>query len=498
MLEEGKTMEEMARMTQVDKETVRKMVKTLSREKFAEKSAKGSPTVTPAIPPPAETPPLVVGEITFSSLKWGWQTATFEVTNNSGDVKFIAAEIDVQFKGTYLNPHRRTRKNYILQPSESKTLSPSLYIPGNYGVAEVVVSLYDVVDTLDLLLPGQRFFRQTFSINFSIPDEMLPYMSEKVTMPPRVESHPDFDNEFSRVVPFLLNEDKTPARIAAMAMTDTAYVTEIVQAMLAKGYLIEQDGRYKTTFPTITVPEAEQAKKIAVHLADTLTALIKNNMHDYRRVLDSLIAAGMVDKDSNAFYDGGVVLYHPYPVVTALVLWFDLGQQFITGTDPLLIYDGTDLCNAHIPRYLYAVQGGAVFNGRHFYALFMGQDYQIFFGDTVPQLDCPSDYILKAKLHQKVDWRYAADFLPEHFVLDTAVVRPMLERLAEGADQLLADANSQLREVAVKHGHRELDRGERYWFWNLVASRTVKKLTDDGIITRRGNGQYAFFGIKSR
>jgi predicted transcriptional regulator len=495
LLDEGKTIEEIAALAEVDRAFVQEVLDSMIEKKYVRESDGSYRLTFPIKYSPTEEPEILVGDINFSSLRWGWQTATFEVTNNSNDLKYVTAEIEVQFTGSYLNPNRRTRSHSILKPLQSQLLTPRVFIPGNYGQAQITVSLYDVVDTLDILLPGQRFFQQPFSINFSIPDEMVSYFNEKITLPPRVGRHPDFDYEFSRVMLFMLNEGKKIGEIAEMAMADTSFVDETVQNMTAKGYLIKNDGGYKTSFPLITISEAETAKKLAGQLADTLATLIEKNMKNYPKILDSLMSTGAVDKDSNSFLDGGAVLYRPYPVVSALLLWFDLGQKFITRSAPLWIYDGTDLCNAYIPQYMYAVQGGDTFNGTQLYALFSGgQELRIIYGDVTPVIDCPEDYILKAKLKQRVDWQYAREYWPESFILDTLVVRPVLAALASGTDSLLEDAYYKLRDIAVKYGHEKLLFGERYWFWNLVATRVLKELTDKGVVTRRGNGQFQFFG----
>jgi len=491
LLDEGKTIDEIAELAEVDRDFILETLQVLTKKGHLVNRDGSYHATFPVRHAPVDGPEILVGVIDFSSLRWGWQTASFEVTNNGSDLKFLAIELEVQFAGSYLNPNRRTRTYCILQPLESKTLTPAIYIPGNYGTTQLTVALYDVVDTLDLLLPTQRFFQQPFSIKFGIPDEMLPYVNEKITMPPRAEHHPDFDNEFSRALLFLLNEGKSAAEIAAMAVAESSFVNETIRNLADKDYLTKTNDGYRTAFPIISVKEAEDAKALAVLFADTLAALIKKNMSLYAKVLDSLIAASAVDKDSNAFFDGGAVLYRPYPVVSALLLWFELGQRFIVPSAPLRIYDGTDLCNAHIPQYMYAVQGGDAFNGTHFYDQSSGDgDLEILYGDVVPVIECPEDYVLKAQLMEKVEWQYGRQFLPESFMLDTSVVRPVLEALARGTNGLLRDAHDKLQDVSLRHGHENIMNGESYWFWNLVATRVVRKLVDMGVVSRQGNGQF--------
>jgi len=496
LLDEGKTIKEIATMAKTDTSFVKEVVQNMIDKKHLKKRDGMYRATFSLKVPTMNLTDILVGEIDLSSLRWGQQSTAFEVTNNTDELKFITVEIEVQFSGSYLNPNRRTRSHYILQPVESRVLTPTIYIPGNYGRSQIKLSLYEVVDTLDILLPDQKFFEQPFLITFHIPDKIIPYLNEKVTLPPRVERHPDFDNEFARAVLTLLNEGNTVDEIASIAMTDTSFVQEVVQNMTNKAYVRKKDNSYEVTFPIITVSEAEEAKKLAVKLSDTLATVIENNLSHYKMTLDSLVSVGAVDKDSNSFMDGGSILYRPYPVVSALLLWFDLGRKFITRSAPLLIYDGTDLCRAHIPQYMYAVQGGDTFNGTQFYALFLGNPkYQILYGDAIPIIKCAEDYVLKSRLRQGVDWRYGDEFQPESFMVDTMVIKPALNALDKGTDSLLVNAYYKLRDVAVKYGHRKLLYGERYWFWNLVVTRTLKKLVDNGVVTRRGNGQFKIDGL---
>ena len=446
----------------------------------------------------AQGPDIIVGDIE-RDLRWGNRQVVFEVTNKTSDLKFLTVETEIQFSGSYLTPNRRAILHVILPPESSETVTATLYIPGNYGVANGRITVYDVVDTLDIILPNQKVFEDNFMINFHPPESIQPYLEIEVTMPPRVNEHPDFDNQLSRLMLVLLNEGKSVQEIAGMTSADTAYIQEMYESMLSKGYVKDVDGQTQLRLPVISVPEAEQAKQMAEDVSDSLVITIKNNLRDYRRVLERLVAAGSVPRDSNAFLDGGSILYHPYPVVSALLLWWDLGQKFITRSAPLLIYDATDICNARIPNYMYAVQGGAYFNGTCFYALFQGKrHFSILFGDSLPEIECAEDFILKGQQKKKPRWTYGDGFRQETFMIDTTVVRTALAALAGDTDSLLVRTYFDLKALAQSYGREKASYGMRYWFWNLVASRTLVKLHEQGIIERRGNGQFKFEPYRGR
>ncbi len=446
----------------------------------------------------AQQPDLTVGDIQFSSLRWGNQTAEFDIVNHTARPKFVTVMTEIQFEGGYLTPNRRARSSYAIPPEETIKANASMLIPANYGHAQATVKVYDVIDTLDAILPGQQIFEQPFTLNFNVPEGMAPYLEERITLPPRVEDHPYFDNDLSRVIFLLLDKGMTPGAIADLAMCDTAVVMNQVQTMMNEGYArINDKKEYVLAVPFISVDEAAAAKVISDKLADTLTALIAGRVDTYKKYLDSLVAAGVVPTDSNQFYNGGTALYHPYPVIGGLGLWWVLGHQFITRSAPFVIFDGTDICNADIPTFMYAVQGGAALNGHQFYfrePIPTGD--KIVFSDSIPKIVCPDDFIKYKRIPKNLRWTFDPDKEPTNFMMDTALVRSALNTVTHGTEPLLVETYTLLKTLAIDHGHPKLEYGYRYWFWNLTASRILDRLVEQGVLTRKGSGTYQFTGMQ--
>ncbi len=443
-------------------------------------------------------PDITVGDVNFPSLRWGEQKSLIDVTNNSEWVKFIVVETELEFEGTYLHPSRKVRTHHAIAPEETATLEASVLVPGNFGRADAVVKMYDVVDTMDVLMPGQKFFEQPFMLNFHIPDELVPYMQTRIDLPPRVEDHPYFDNEFSRLAFVLLNEGRTAGEMADMAKCDTSFVTSQMELMEDVGFVRKKNDTWALNVAVIRADEAEAEREIAVNLADTLAKRIAAGMDEYRAVLDSLVAVGRVANDSMAFFDPGTVLYRPYAVIGPLALWWDLGREFITRSAPLLIYDGTELCNANIPIYMYAVEGGPIVNGHQFYALLPGDaGYVIHWGDTIPEITCSPDFLRKRTIPIRISYSFEDDFFQENYMVDTTVVYPAIDALTSGTDSLLFDTYTTVRDLAVdKFGHTRLNFGHRYWFWNLVATRTLDLLVERGVVTPFAKGQFQLTGME--
>jgi len=445
----------------------------------------------------AEQPDLRVGEITFPSLQWGDQTAVMDVVNNTGRPKYVVVESEVQFTGAYLNPNRRTRTNFILPPGETINAEAAVLIPGNFGTAFLTVTLYDVVDTMDILLPAQQFYTQPFTLKFHVPDSLAGYLDERITLPPRVEDHPYFDNEFSRVLIQLLSEGRTAKQIAELADCGLPFVQSSIDLLKGEAYGHYVGDSFQLTIPFISVAEAEAAAAISSRLADTLTSLITANFPRFAEVRDSLTTAGKMLPDSNAFFHGGASLYHPYPVIGGLVLWWNLGGDFITRSAPFILFDGTDPCNANIPTFMYAVQGGPALNGEQYYNFMIkGSSYVIAFGNKIPEIECAPDFMLYKRLPTGLHWAYEKGDMPYNFMMDSLTVMPIVEAMSAGADPLLVSTYNELKELAISYGHPKLDYGYRYWFWNLTATRALKNLVANGVVTETGTGQYQFSGIE--
>ncbi len=439
-----------------------------------------------------------VGEVDLSGLGWGNQTVNIDIENKTQNVKFIVARTHLLFEGLYANPEFTTKKVYILEPEQKLMIAPEIFIPGNYGTANIEFKLYDVVDTLDELMPWTKFFEQPFIVKFHPTDEILPYLQEKVTFPPRVDVHPLFNNEFIRILITLLAEGKNLEEIAKMNKCKVSFVEEQVHLLIKKKY-VEVDGdSYKTTFPYITRKEAEDGKRIADIASDKLADLIAKNIKSYPSVLESMIQAKMIPNDKHDFLSGATLLFNPTPVVSVLALWFEMGKNFISRSAPLLIYNGTDVCNAEILQYMYMVDGGPFVNGSQFFGLFYGEDsYSLMFSEGPLQINCKEDFNLY-KVKRTGVWNYDVKNLPEFFIIDTADARPLINMLTIGSKVILEDAYNALKKNSYKHGQDNVYIGHRYWMWNLIATLTLEKLYANGTLEKSDKEEvfYRFDKVK--
>lgn len=437
-----------------------------------------------------------VGDVELSSLTWGEQTVNIELENKTEYLKFIITNTDLLFEGMYANPESNVETIYILEPLQKINISPEIFIPGNYGTVTIKLDVYDVIDTLDELMPSQKFFEQPFVIKYHPSDEIFPYLEEKVTFPPRVDLHPLFNNEFVRLLFALLSEGKSVKEIASMNKCDTTFVNSQIALYLKNGYLVPYEGSYRTKFPFITREEAESARKIAMDTSDKLVAIFLENIGSYFTVIDSLTEAKTIPRDSNDFISGAALLYKPTPVISTFVLWFELGREFITRSAPLLLYDGTDICNARNTQFMYMVDGGDYFNGSHFFGLFYGNGYySVMFSEEPLQVECKKNFNLQSVRRTGV-WEYDRKFLPEFFIIDTADIRPLISLMTKGCDEILKEAYDGLKKNTFTHGQDKVYIGHRYWMWNLIATLTLDKLYKNGALQKRGDSFFRFDKVK--
>jgi hypothetical protein len=96
----------------------------------------------------------------------------------------------------------------------------------------------------------------------------------------------------------------------------------------------------------------------------------------------------------------------------------------------------------------------------------------------------------------KINWAFGEDNKQQRMLFDSLVVKPAMNALSGGADDLLSKTYYELRDISSEFGHRRLGYGQRYWFWNLVATRTLANLVEAGVVQREGSGHYRLEGYR--
>ena len=441
--------------------------------------------------PPAVT--LVPPDV--QELHWGAQTLTFGLTNNTDYIRFIVVQQTMTVDGKYENTQRVLTTNNVLWPGETREIDVTIEIPGIFGSGTVLVSLFDVVDTLDAIYPGYDIYQRNLTFSFDVPDGLLDYAQADPEVPPRVGKGMDFNYDFARQLVMLLEEGRSVSEIAGLVECSESYVTETIDSMISRQYLKHTGEGPHLAMPYITAAHAQRASVKIDSLAAQFADRILENLGHYKPFLDSLVAAGAVATDSNDFMDPGTVIYRRYAMTVPMLLWYDLGQEFISKPAMLFIFENSDPCNAWIPRYMYMVEQGEQYNGDQFFLMtaFRHQAMKLVYSDHVPMINCPEQYWkLGQPLHENAHWRYEREELPENFVIDTARVHQALRRLRTGLEEPLNAARADARARGEAVGADRNPYGYRYWYWNLLATKITARLIDAGAIQRPGNGNLRF------
>lgn len=442
---------------------------------------------------------LEVGDIDLSDLRWGENPVPLTVSNPSDYVRYVVISVETQFSDTgdsYLAPNRRTVIRDYLVPGEEKTLEPVVYVPGNYGTADITFRVYDVVDTLDVLMPSYMVAEESRTRSFPAPASVEPYRTHRVKLPPRVGDHPYYDNELSRLTLLLIHEGKDREAISEITGADSVFVNTVLDRLISRGDIRDSDGTLSLAFAWIGHDQVVEFAAEAETLSDALVERIRRNLDEYWAVVDSFASDSIITADHNLTMDRGAALYRLYPAVGGLLLWWDLGDYFISRSAPLVIWDRTDLCNSRISQYMYAAEATDDQVGDHLYdATLSGNSYQFIFCDHLPEITCPEDFILRARRSQRVHPRYGENDRARLIMFDSSLTGPALAALGgEDVHRFLYDTYISLRDKAVEYGHERFDFGQRYWFWNLTATRTLEKLVETGLVSPTHNGVYRLTG----
>jgi hypothetical protein len=432
----------------------------------------------------------------LSNFSWGRQVASFDVTNHTDYLRFIVIKQYLTLVGQSQTIHRTMTKNEVLWPGETRTIDAVVNIPGIFGTGNLYIGLYDVVDTLDELFDGYDIFQRNIPLSFPIPDGLAGLAQDKLAVPPRVDVGMDFGSDFPKLMLKLLAEGDTPSDIVKISECRESFVLETIDSMVHRKFLAETPDGPKLTMPYIS---AEHGEKVLTRIAPTVRKvadIITENFTSYPTLIDSLVKAGAVTKDSNDFIDPGTVIYRRYVMTVPFLLWYDLGQEFISNPSLLTVFPQSDPCNAWSPQYMYLADQGDRFAGTQYYFLKLlpRRPMKIVFADHTPELDCPDQFweMPDKQLQEQVHWNYPQVDRPENFLIDTAKVHLALRRLRKGLPELVADLKKEANAMGQEAGADRNQYGYRYWFWNLFATNVTNELIQRGVLIRPGNGNLRF------
>ena len=273
-------------------------------------------------------PQMEVVKVEEPEWTWGSQAINMTVRNNSEYVRFLVIKADLESQGKGEKWQISSKFTTYVAPQTVAEMAPVVTILGNYGPAMVTLTAFDVVDTLDVVLPEQQFLDTTFQFTIDVPAEAGKWVNQRVTLPPRVDHHPYFYDQFSRMMLQFIAARVPLEEMARISGCRASYVRSILNRMRRHGLARLGETAIELNFPYISLKEADACLPLADRSADLLANAIAQNLVNYEGFLDSLVKAGVMPGDRDNLMSGIQVLYEPYAVVAALLLWCEMGSSF--------------------------------------------------------------------------------------------------------------------------------------------------------------------------
>ncbi len=435
---------------------------------------------------------FTVGKVSLSSKSWGNQTATFKIENTGAIYKTVVALSDVTFSGGLLNPRRVERKIILIAPEESAEVELPVTIPGEFGNCNVRVRLFDVVDTLDQLLPTQQFYDDTTTFTFEMSPELKKIISEYIHVPAFVENNDHFDNSFIRVLLYLIYLGKSSGDIAELCNADPTFVEYSIAFLEGEGYLKITGGGLTPTFTVINTELAQKARPAIDKAIEDLYQLLLINVPRYENNVRALVAEGILTSNPEDLIDPGSVLHHKYPVVLGLFLWHTLGNKYINDGEPFDIFEDSDPCNAMMGDYMYLVNAGEKDFGRGFYYAVDGAKQRFYCGIRPMPIQCDPKYRDFAKKERKPAWSFDRSHSAVFYTYTDMKVQIPVSMLNKGTESIISKLQYDVDKVFNTDNQGAYIKGARYWCWNLVVQELVEKLEAKKIIEQEGEGTFSF------
>jgi hypothetical protein len=436
---------------------------------------------------------IEVGDVHVGSFEWGTRNVSLTLTNLSIDYRFIVATANARFLESNFQSPRDARASFLIAPGSSTAVKVPVEIAPNFGKGIVTVTVYDVVDTLDMLLASQEFFTKEFPFSIEAPDEIRKIIEKGIYVPFFVEKSPAFDNAFSRIFMLLLHQGKSLDEIARICKTTPEVITSLASRLKNEAYIGFNEDRY---FPKTALLDNSE---ITAFLPDITAAVgqlyevLVRNLSSYDTTVARLAGEGKITRDPNDLLDGSSVLYHKYPVVFGLCLWNLMGRDFVNSGLVFNIFENSDPCNARMGDYMYMVTGPYSNVGRSFYYYVPDVTGERFFcGLSNSSITCAPDFRERARMGMEANWSFEGDSSPTYYSYSPDKTRPSVSGLAENTAPVIDRLQSKTDELIARSNNRTYARAVKYWCWSMVVGELMEKFEENGILKRDGNGIFLF------
>ncbi len=434
---------------------------------------------------------LTVSNIELPDARWGDHSIKVEVDNSGYAYKFIIAHTEVSFIEGILLPSRHYWQVVFSEPESNVKADIPVYVPACYGKVQISLKMYDVIDTLDVLLESQKFFEKEVTNDFPVPSQIQNMID--IGLPVLARQNELIDNTFTRILMVLLGQGKNVEEIAAMCGADQEFVQSTVTLLHREKYLYLVGERYKPNFMIIDNDMVDNLRPAIDEAVDQLYNAIVSNLPEYDKIVTEMVKSGQLSKDANNALDPGVVLHHKYPLIMTFLLWNLLGRDFINGGMPFNILEGSDPCGGYMGDFFYLVEGGEKNTGRSFYyqektskgdAVYCGYGY---FG-----IRCPRNYQELKSENKYIRWIFSRESNELAFLFNSETLVAPAKSLLPGTAETVSTLLGNLEVSFAGMAFDKYQRGAKYWCWNIVVTRLLDKFEENGIMEKEGSGLYTF------
>jgi len=428
---------------------------------------------------------LSVDDLSLSSSNWGNQTVSIKLSNTGEDYKFVVLVSEVKFTDSSYESSPLVKVSHLIEPESNNDFTLPVYIPAGYGKVEIDISMYDVVDTLDMLLESQRFFNKIIQVEFEMPEKLKSAAGTQITFPKFVEDNSSLGNKMSLALFTAILEGKTITEIADLFQVDNGFIKSKIDEYQKSGLIISDGSTAIPNFITINKKQADAIKPSIDKAVENLYQVIVKNYSGYDSTLNALVSDGKLTADKNDGLDMGTILYQKYPVTFGLFLWDLLGREFVNDGKPFNIFENSDPCNAIMGDYMYLLVGTDVYAGNsYYYAKEEHGDEVIYCGLGHHNFVCPDNY--RELASRRITVRFGFDYKnPDNvYLYKEENVREPLSVLMDGTIEYVDKLKGQLADVFAGTYYDTNNKGTRYWCWDIVVTQLMNKLVENNIIEK--------------
>lgn len=421
-------------------------------------------------------------------LSWGEQRRNLVISNISKDYKFLTIRCQILSAERDDSRLREVRTHHIVFPEIDTTLSYALDVPENFSPAVALLSLHEVVDTLDDLSWGVKLTEQRFDCPVSFPEGLSTYRDSLPRIGGMLRYHSILGTDLSLLTNYLFARGVRTEQIAELTDREPREVNRMASEQRRYHVIEVRDGAIQSELTLIEGLPYERLKEIldasAGEFADALSAALPR----FRAVRDSLIAAGAATADSNDTMDGTALMHHLYPLLGGVALWEYAARPFFgTEGEPPELINRNYPCSQDNFDFDYLLIDSAAPDVRQLFFWDSGRNRRVF-GVDVPPLVCTG----QRDAHGR-SYTFPEERQPVFYSFDgnrcEIAVRELADPLVEPTSHFDAELASAFAEVG-----QEVSPAHRSWLWNQLAQRTLDQLIQRGVVSGPHGRYFVWMG----